>query len=80
MRSSSVLGVLYVHAIIVTRRIVLDLPAGQRVVSFNGPCSSGLVCAWGCAPVLVPLEVGPIVADLTLRGYALPTRFFVKAS
>jgi hypothetical protein len=29
------------------------------VVSFNGPCSSGLVCA----VCLVPPEVGPIIAD-----------------
>jgi hypothetical protein len=37
-----------------------NLPAWARgVVSSNGLCSSGLVCA----VCLVPLEVGPIVAD-----------------
>ena len=46
----------------------------------GGKLQCSLFLRLGLCYVLVPLEVGPIVADLTLRGDALPTRFFVTAS
>ena len=46
----------------------------------GGKLQWSMLLRLGLCYVLVPLEVGPIVADLTLRGYALPTRFFVTAS
>ena len=48
--------------------------------SKGGKLQWSLLHRLGLCYVLVPLEVGPIVADLTLRGYDLPTRFFVTAS